>query len=308
MKNVEDILHQRAPRPNRPLANDFTTQVIQHLNDHPKQTRWSSIKDYFTMKQLTKPAVTAIAAITVVAVSGTAYAAVGGWPTISTMFGGEKDVVNARIVKVDTNNCQKANAFNATDAKDSAFYYRVKDTSKLTNEQVVQIVQGFCEAEQSGQSTAAILPELDKNPLNRGHVVGNYIDSKVTAISENHIALESTISINGQVKTFNQSFDQIDPQVIVTEGGKRIALSDIKIGDHVGISYRANDPHDSANHPGNIDGKGKPVVLIVKNSTDFTSAINYQKYNGKDFEQVTACEDNPSGYCTVEEYFQKHVY
>ena len=260
------------------------------------------------MKYYTKPVLAVFAILVLAAAGGTTYAAVGGWPGIEAMFGGQKKIDNARIVKVDTKNCKITSAFSITskDQKD-LYYYKVNDGSKLTNDQVVQMVKGFCEVGQGSQASLDLVAELHKNPLNKDKVVGGYIDSKVIAISDTSISIESDVPIDEEVKTVKQTFSRIDPQVIVYQGATRMALADIKVGDHVSVSYRASGEALSRSetiNPSDVNPDQQVVVAISKNSGDLTAAINYQKYNGKEFEQVVPCADGPNGYCGAEQYYK----
>lgn len=261
------------------------------------------------MKYYTKPVLAVFAIIALAAAGSTTYAAVGGWPGIEAMFGGQKKVDNARVVKVDTKNCKITSAFSITsNDQRGVYYYKIKDGSKLTNDQVVQMVKGYCEVGQGSQASLDLQAELQKNPLNKDKVVGGYIDSKVTAVSSTSISIESDVPIGEEVKTIKQTYSHIDPQVIVYHGTTRLSLGDIKVGDHISISYRASGDaltHSETIHPSALNADQQVIVAISKNSEDLTAAINYQKYNGKEFEQVTPCADGPSGYCNAEQYYKK---
>jgi hypothetical protein len=306
MKDIETILTKSSATPKRGLPKNFTKNIVSYLDEHPRKTRFASFKEFLIMKHFTQPAIAVVAIVMLVAVSGTAYAAVGGWAGITALLGGQKKVDAARIVTVNTKNCTISNAFTVTlkNQQRDAYYYKVKDGSTLTNDQIVQMVRGYCELDRSGQASLAVAAELNKNPLNKNAVVGGYIDSKVTAISQSTISIESTMPVGQELKTFNQTFSHIDPQVIVYQGNQRLTLSDIKLGDHVSIAYRASGEalaRSETINPVTIDGTKQVVVTIAKNSPDFTAAIDFQKYNGKEFEQVVPCDKEVGGYCTIEQ-------
>jgi len=310
MKDIDTLLEKGSVKPQRSLRNDFTHAIVNYLDEHPRRRRRDIIKDVLLMRYFTKPAVALVAIIAIVSVGGTAYAAVGGWPAIQAFFGGQKEVENARIVKVDTENCTITSAFNiiSKDKRQDAYYYKVINGSKLTNEQIVQMVRGYCEVGNESETRLNILAELEKNPANHHTVVGGYIDSVVTAISATSISIESDMPIGDKVEKIKQTYSRIDPAVIVHEGGRRIALSDIKVGDRVSIAYRASGEaleHSETIDPRDVDTDDQVVVVVSKNSADLSAAINYQKYNGKEFEQVVPCSEDPSGYCTAEQYHQR---
>ena len=301
------MLAKNTITPRRKLRRDFTKNVTSQLEGHRRMRM--SVKELLFMKYYTKPVLAVFAIIVFAAAGSTTYAAVGGWPGIEAMLGGQKKVDNARIVKVDTKNCKITSAFSITsNNQQGAYYYKVKDNSKLTNDQVVQMVKGYCEVGQSGQASLDLQAELRKNPLNKDKVIGGYIDSKVTAINSTSIGIESEVPVGEEVKTIKQTFSHIDPEVIVYQGAGRISLGDIKTGDHISVSYRASGDaliHSETMNPSELNPDQQVIVAISKNSEDLTAAINYQKYNGKEFEQVVLCADGPNGYCNAEQYYKK---
>lgn len=312
MKDIEQLLAASdSPKPRRALRADFTRQITNHIADHPKQ-KMIHPKELF-MKLLTKPALTVAALVGTIVIGGSAYAAVNNWPAISAFFAGETDTPNGRIVKIDTENCIFPNAFNITsdDKNQGAYYYKVKNDSKLTNEQVVEIVKGNCvTAAQIEFDRNVIQQELNSNPLNKDRLISHYIDSVVTAISPTSITLESVFPEGNELKTFKETFNHIDSAVIVFNGPHRLDLGQIKVGDHVSIMYRpiaeGNDMTPYANlGPGTINTDSVVVAAIFKLSPDMVAAANYQKYNGTEFEQVIPCDHGGhDGFCTVAEYYQ----
>lgn len=310
--NLETLLKQYHHAPRRELSKTFTATIVSKLEDRPRRTLFSRSKELVTMSLLKKPAMVFSVAVACLAIGGTSYAAVGGWSGIQAFFGGEKKVDNARIVTVNTNNCTMTSAFNITSRNKSepTYYYRVINGSKLTNEQVVQFVKGYCESNTRSQSTFNLIDELNKNPLNQGTVVGGYIDSTVTAIGNSSISIHSEVPVGDTIEKLDQTFPQIDPGVIVYSGNKRLTLADIHVGDHISLSYRASGDaltHSESIRPDQIDTNAQVVVSIYKNTPDFTAAVSYQKYNGKEFEQVVPCTTDASGYCNADQYLShKH--
>lgn len=307
-KDINELLKGTHIAPRHRLGPQFTHQVIHHLDEQSQQSRLSYIKEFLQMKLITKPAIALAAIVTCLAIGGTSYAAVGGWSGIQALFGGEKKVDNARIVTVNTQHCTITSAFTITskNKQQNTYYYKVINGSSLTNDQVIQMARGICENSTNPQTSFDVTSELNKNPLNQNAVVSDYVDSTVTAISNSSISITSDIPTGNTIKTFSQTFPQIDPQVIVYSGGQRLTLSDIHIGDHVALSYRASGDalkNSETISPDKIDTSAQVVVVIAKNSPDMTAAVNYQKYNGKEFEQVTPCAHDPSGYCNAEQYF-----
>ena len=317
MKDIEQLLARSGgPRPGRQLRADFTNSVMRHLDDRPQRRGFVRVLETRFMRIFTKPAAIVAAIIFAAIVGGTAYAAVGGWPGVTAIFGAQQRLPSGdRVVKVDLQNCSYMSPFTAThqNKEVGAVYYKIKDNSKLTNDQVVQMVRGNCyEQQQADFDMNTVESALNANPLNKDKVVGGYIDSEVMAISATSLTIKSVVphvtNNNEQLVTVRQTFNHIDPAVVVYDSPNRISLSDIHVGDHVSIKYRASGDalsHSEAIAPDQIDPDQQVVVAIVKNSNDVTAAVNYQKYNGAEFEQVAPCSTQPSGYCTYEQYIQK---
>lgn len=310
MKDVETLLkNSGGAKPRRGLGADFTNNVTSYLAQNPRVSWRKRLKENIKMKWFTRPAIAvATIAFTVIA-GGSAYAAVGGWPGVAALFSSQQDMADgSRIVKVDTKNCKYANVFTYANPsiEQDAWYYRVKPGSKLTNEQIVQMVQGNCFVQEQVEFDKEVISEaLSSNPLN-ANVVGGYIDSVVTGISPTSISIRSVVpyynrgETQPQLKTIEQTFDNIASDVLVYENTNKISLGNVKVGDHVSVKYRAAG-NESALSPDSIDPSKQVVVAVVKNTGDLTAAVDYQKYNGHEFEQVAPCETHPSGYCTLDE-------
>lgn len=305
--NIDDMLrlHGNA-KPRRHLRTDFTQQTVAYINAHPRKTQWPSPKELL-MKVLDKPAMAIAGLVVTVALSGTAYAAVVNWPNITAMFGGEQPTQGGRIVQVDTKNCSNhVSAFNITQPANerdtSTRYFKVKDSSKLTNEQITQMVLGNCE--QDAQSDV-LMQKLTQHPTQG--VVGGYIDNEITALSADSITLEADIPIGMHLQHVKKTFTRIDPSVAVYYKTDTLKFGDLKIGDHVGYAYRATGEALARSEtlaPSDLDTNEATIVIITKNTPNATAAINYQKHLGSDFEEVVKCSKTPTGFCNVEEYLK----
>jgi hypothetical protein len=314
MIDIEKLLAQSgSAKPRRPLRTGFTNQVTDYVAGHPRPKGLARLKELLTMKlHITKPIAAGAACAFILLAGGTSFAAAGGWPRIQALFGEQTDLPGGgRIVRVDTENCTFTDALSIVSGNNQkTYYYKVKKDSKLTNEQVVQIVRGNCEtAKQITFDTSVVQTALARNPLNKDTVVGGYIDSKITAVSGSHISLESVVPYgnpNGiELKTIRQTFTHIDPQVLVYDSPHTITMSDLKVGDRVSIKYRASGEalmHSETQPLDQVNNDEQVVVAIIKNSHDMSAAIDFQKYNGHEFEQVIPCDHDD--FCTVVEYYQ----
>lgn len=312
--NIDEMLHASGnAKPRRGLKVDFTKKTVAHIRANPRKPWWRSPKELL-MKVLDKPAMAIAGLVVTIAVSGTAYAAVVNWPNITAMFGGEQQTNGGRIVQVDTKNCgTRVSAFNITkpanERDTSTRYFKVKNGSKLTNDQITQMVFGNCE--QDAQADA--LKDVMKNsiiykPENLNKTVGGYIDNVVTAISPTSITLEADYPYGETLKHLKAVFTHIDPAVEVYYKTGKLAFSDLKVGDHVAYSYRATGDaltHSETTAPSDVDYSQQTLLMVVKNTPNITAAIDYQKHLGSDFEEVVKCDKTPTGFCNVEEYLSK---
>jgi len=310
MKDLETLLKQSGgAKPRRGLHKDFTKNITELIAHNPRKKGVWRIAEVLNMKFFTKPAIAVTALVLTVVIGGAAYAGVAGWPSIVALFGGRTELGNGyHIVKVDTKNCAMTTAFNVTqkDKTQNEYYYKVKNSSKLTDRQVVEMVLGNCYNQQQADFDEKFINDtLNANPLNKNRVVGGYIDSVVTAISSSSISIESAWPMNREVKTIKQTFNHIAPDVFVYQSPNKLNLSDVHVGDHVSIKYRASGDalaHSETISPDQVNASEQVVVMINKNTPQETDAINYEKYNGSDFEQVAPCSNDPSGYCNAEQY------
>jgi hypothetical protein len=310
MNDIDNRLQRSGAKPRRELGADFTTNVLASLDKKAeKRPKW---KEYIQVK-FHKPAIaTAVFAVTLI-VGGTAYAAVGG---ISALFGGQKDVGGGdRVVQVDTQNCPHVNAFNITNkhrSANSSYYYKIKASSKLSNQQVVDMVRGACEADAEGVANGKISQSIWEMPENKNKLVGGYADSVITAISPTSISLRSVIPYGSnkgvENKTIDQTFGRIDPSAVVVASGKIQSINTLKVGDHVAISYRATGDalaHSETIAPDKVDAGAQTVVIVTRVSKYASQYLDYQKYHNREFEEVAPCDATDIGYCTFEEMQDK---
>lgn len=278
-------------------------------------------KGNVTMKSITmaKPIFIIGGFMAITLLGGTSYALLGGWPGVSTLFGGQTELANGdRIVKVSATNCVSEYMDPASkQTSDTAdYYYEIKKQSKLTNDQIKQIVQGNCERSKQTQHEQTVGTEAIKsNPANNDRLIfGWYVDSLVKSFDSNGLVIESTIPVGMDNttgihnQTIVQRWPHVDPASAVFYGEERISLSDIKAGDHIGIKYRVNDPtiKTMSDHlDPNMDTSIFTVMYITKNLPNVSAAVEAEKYNYDGFSRVYLCDKHPNGFCTMREYYEE---
>jgi hypothetical protein len=319
MQDIEDLLNKNDMRPARPLHKDFTSQTLNAIASQAAKPSWlAQWKETISMKIIHKPII-AILALTATILMGGAgvYAAANGWSSVTALFGGEKKLdQGARIVAVDVQNCFDVNAFNITTRDrpgDAPKYFKLKATSRLSNDDVVRMVKATCEADYDAKANDTPVVHDAYNLAQNQHLVAYFGDSIITALTDSSISirtLNTTMKANGTTdsRPLDQTFTQIDPDVIVINEGARVPFNSLKVGDHISISYRATgraltDSETLA--PDQLDTSAQTVAIIFKVSKNMVDYYNYQKYRDTDFEQVVPCDKTAIGYCTVEEYQQK---
>jgi hypothetical protein len=86
-----------------------------------------------------------------------------------------------------------------------------------------------------------------------------------------------------------------------------MTLSDLKVGDHISFSYRATGyalDHSETMPLWELNTDETTIALIMKNPSDISQALQFQRYHGSEIQEVTPCNKQPSGYCTIEELNQ----
>lgn len=314
MKDIEELLQTNAPGPRRELTADFTASTLHKLAERPS-TKFGRLKETLIMRFATftrahKPATIVAAVIGLIVISGTASAATIGWPNFSVLFGGQKtNSDGSRVVQIDTKNCTFINALNVTQKRtnDNIYYYRIKAGANLSNDQVTQLVRSQCEIEQESALNTQLLAQFSHNH-NQTDVIGGYIDNVITAITPTSIAVDMTVPDGATATTHHLTYTHIDPDAIVMSAGKVIPLNDLKVGDHISVSYRATGDardHSETTAPWDINPDQATLVTIIKIPAYIGESLMFQRHNNKDFEEVTPCTSQPDGYCTIEQLNKK---
>lgn len=316
MKQLEQRLHSSAsPEPERPLSADFTARISGQLAGKPwpakRRPKW---KEYLQMK-LHKPAIATAAILATVALGGTAYAAVGGINGIRAFFTSEQPTKDGgRIVQLGTHACPRVDAFNITNKNRTdyqPYYVRVKAGSKLSNQQIVHIIEGVCQADAEGTINGAAMQQIESRPENKDKLVAGYADSVVLAASKSSLTIRSEVPYytknSPEIHSVTQTYTHIDTNAVVIDQGKTVGFDTLTAGDHIAITYRPNDASGGMSEavgPDKIDPDSVTIVAATRLTQAMQDYFNYSRYQAHDFEQVVPCSSTPSGYCNVEEYLK----
>jgi hypothetical protein len=273
-------------QPTRQLDADFTANTLAKIK--PRN------KNRFIFAIFRKsPALATIA--TIVLLSGGVYAAFH-WPEITATFDGETNLPNGnRVIGVDTTNCNYFQVHNKPVPSKGTVYYEIKRESSLTQEQIVEIVKGTCEADRANSAVNNIVPSKVLG------MTGGVQDIK--AISKDSITVQLNKYYQDQKFTFNDqiSYRKFAPNLLVYDGYQPIKYSDLKPGDNVILV--AKDEHALASESDPTDGNrwddpGLITILaIVKVPSPTASASAFYSHLGNDFVRTEPCNTDPSGFC-----------
>jgi len=130
-------------------------------------------------------------------------------------------------------------------------------------------------------------------------------------VSKNSITVKSELPnvVDGkeEIKVFEQTFNNIDPQVFVYDSPREIGMDGLKVGDKISYEYRASSQaltRSESMAPWDVNPDEQVLVVIIKTPAVMAEAMDFQKYNGHEFEQVIPCDHTDTGFCTVAEYYQ----
>lgn len=312
MSDIDDFLHNLRPNPRRGLNPDFTKRVITEVQERPLTDSFTTTCKKVIAMNVRKPTIVVASFVAMLIVlGGTAYATTEGFTQLpsflSAIFRSDTPVADTdgdRIVTIDTKVCTIEHwdeAAQQLSRENSTFYYLIHKSSKLTNEQVTQMVQGNCEFADVTTADRGVMAELEQlNSANKNSIIGGYVNDKITVLTPTSLSLRTEMNYNGEIKTIDSTYTHIDPAVIVADSSGKLMWDNLKVGDSVAVKYRASG--DALAHSESIlswqnDTEHMTVVYVYKNSPNVAASFDYTKYYGIDFEQVIPCTGKPSGYC-----------
>lgn len=302
--------------PRSALRKDFAAYTMAHVLNAKKralrfnkltQRQSQSIKqEGYLMKLRYKPFYAALTMLVVAGISGTAYAAAnGGISSITALFGGEKKMTGARIVKVDLQNCHDVNAFNVvsgTGKGNTPRYYRIADNANISNKKMTDMAQSICRASYYPSAEKDLYEQIANVPQNKDKLVGN-ASGTIVGLSDSTIDIQISGDVTGNSKPFVEHFTRIDPDVMVLDGsGVSKKLNALKIGDTVDTDYRASGDALTKSESTSLDAvdwSQQVLVVVTKQSPDEKVYNEYKKLTRSGaIEQVAPCDN---GYCTFEQ-------
>lgn len=307
MKNIESMLKQKAPKPNRSLNVNFTENVMNTIKKDKRPSRTSELLTAMRRRRVIGIPMTAFAGL--VLVGGTA-AAIALWPTPKVTPTITKTLPNGnRIVGVNATDCQYFSSLDGTANKptNENIYYEVRKDSKLTDEQIRSMVQGICEENVSNNAISAIIKQLGVSSETRG--IQSTEAFVVNAIDDKNITVSMDPHYNHALFTTkpNLTYTRFSNKLIVKDGNVKASYKDLKVGDTVkmvvqdmsGKSTETEENHNPLNHPENI-----VILAILKIPALTADPGSFYEDIGKNMVRLEPCNTDLSGFCRAYEFLR----
>lgn len=297
MKNIDNLLQESASSFTIPVRESFTKEVIAKLPE-PAPERQPTF--WQRLLVVPKPALAAIALVALLGIGTSAYA-LGAMPFLNALFVSERVLDDhTRIVAIKRVDCSTMKDWDRAEQKETdapdVYYYKIKQDSALTNEQVTAMVQGNCYLSQ--------YKNFSSKTADGTYLHSTYTVATITSITPTSIAVSSDEAYGGSDKpdysmTQNRLFTTIAPDVqVTTMQGEQLAWKDLSVGDAVRVLFSNPNP-PSASIP-SVD-KQSVVRVVHKLPTEIRMAYDFALHNGRDYVRVTSCTTDKTGYCPQNE-------
>ncbi len=152
MNDLDKDLASYKPRPSHEVSTAFTHRIVDHITNNEPAHRSSHFKEFFVNIKLHKSAAVLTAIAAVFLIGGSAYATDGFTKLpafLNAFFAGQSVAPDkSRIVAIDTDDCH-VDYYGVSGNKasgDRRHLYRIAEESKVTADELLQMVQGNCEA------------------------------------------------------------------------------------------------------------------------------------------------------------------
>jgi hypothetical protein len=304
MRDVDNLLTKTTLKPKRQLSANFTSEVIMRIQKKRKSKAVSSA--WIRFKRLPRAVAAVVALASVASVGGAAYAVVANWPTPNvTQTSRQQTPAGTHIVGIDTTNCKYFEGLDGSPIKPKTekLYYEIKDTSKLTDPQVVDMVRAICEENISNNAVSSVIKQYEGDDTVGMLSTVQYV---IDAISDNSITLTPNAHYNAALYTTKPHLTYTRfKEVKVYDGVQQIAYKDLKTGDYVkliaqdtsGKSTETPEAGNPLNDPSNI-----VIRSIIKTPPLTASPDLFYTRLGSDFVRVEPCDHSPSGFCRAYEF------
>jgi hypothetical protein len=307
MKDLDKMLSNKAPKPQKELSTNFTEKVVSELHDNPKVNWFQRTIESLHLQHVSKLGFAVFAAFVVL--SSTA-AAIALWPTASVKTITSFELPNGnRIIGINTVNCQYYSDLDgtATGPTNENAYYEVRKGSNLTDEQIKVSVQGMCEENITNNAISRIFNELPKDIPNiqstQAYIVDAITEDSVTLTLDPHYEEGMYTTKSGLTYT------NFAKDLLVYDNTTKIDFSDIKIGDSIkmvvqdtsGINSETTETYDynPINNPETIT-----VLAILKIPALTSNPDTLMRAVATDIVRTEPCTTDPSGFCRAYDFVE----
>lgn len=269
------------------------------------------------MKKVHRPALTFAGFAAALTLFGsTSYALTNGFTTLpsflNVLMGSERILKDGgRIIALSTKDCQilslDARAEHPA-TEDKVHYYHILSGSKLSSDDIAQMVQGECESTAAtNRAISSVQSELTRrNPLNATEVItGGYMDDTIVSITPTSLTTTSEVPFAGNknepsyTKQITSVYDDVDPQVLVEESnGDKMSWNDLHVGDSIFVQFRTHESPEALG-PEAVSAMKKTLVYVSRNSANITKYARLFREHYNDFEEVEPCTSTPDQFCIV---------
>ncbi len=305
MKDIDALLKEKTPHPNRPLKTNFTQAVLIDIKSGTQPGRLLTFKQAFREK-LTKRI--AIIGFGIVLFIGGTAAAVAFWPTPEVTHTSTQQLPSGdRIVGVHAKDCQYGGALDGRPAQPSSekIYYEVRDGSRLTDTEIISAVQGICEGNVSNNAISTIIKQLPQNlpgMLSTEAFTVNAISPSGITISPDPHYKQGTLTTRP-----NLTFTHFAENILVYDRHAKASYSDIQAGDTVrlivedfsGIPGDTPETANALNRPDTIK-----VLAVLKIPALTADPLGFYTAVAKDIVRAEPCDQSPTGFCRAYDFAQ----
>lgn len=303
MNNLDDILNKNSPQPKRKISSNFTEAVIVEIKSRPKQSWLQKLAINTQVLKLSRSAVALFMAILLI--SGTAVA-IAVWPEPKVTPGITKLLPSGNhIVGIDAQNCQYFKALDGAPLKTTSekLYYEIRQGSRLTDEQLINTLQGICEENISDNAVSAVIKRLPKN-LPDGFSTEAFT---ITAITENSMTVTLDPHYDPAVYTTKSrlTFTHFSNNLLTYNQGSKVQYESLRSGDTIKmiVQNTAKEQTESTQPFNPLNNPDKIVILaLIKIPALTADPSTFYSSLGKDFVRAEPCSTSPTGFCRAYEF------
>ena len=279
-----------AARPHTTKADtQFADAVMQKIKTREiiaNEQRRTNVKPkesfFMKLRSLNKPALVALALTLTFATAGTAYAIYRLWPKPSTSTSEMKPNETGRMqTSVTFENCGNI--------EQNQTKFEIKSGSKLTPEQVPQILQAYCEINAIQAWLNDQDPFKDRSFADRDWMFSYPDTYTVKSIDGDKITFDAQPQYMKEEKTYT-----LAPSVRVIANSTYVDKQTIKVGDVIAVITKDTSEPIDANNPDAGSMSKNELVYLIKMNLPLAA---YDPLAQQSIAERTTCANNAPDIC-----------